>query len=74
MLYQLLTLQLPFRRKSLKEFKKRYTKEQLISPEIMAPYCDVPEVLSETAKRCLAVDETWRYDSVDELIGKMKTT
>lgn len=72
MLYQLLTLQLPFRRKSLKEFKKRCTKEQLISPEIMAPYRDVPEVLSETVKRCLAVDETWRYNTVDELIASLE--
>ncbi len=72
MLYQLLTLQLPFRRKTLKEFKKRYAKEQLVSPEIMAPYRDVPEVLSEAVKRCLAVDVDARYDSVDELIASLE--
>lgn len=72
MLYQLLTLQLPFRRKSLKEFKKRYDKEQLVSPEIMAPYRDVPEVLCEAVKCCLALDESWRYDSVDELIASLE--
>ncbi|MCE5293532.1 MAG: serine/threonine-protein kinase PknD [Chlamydiales bacterium] len=72
MLYQLLTLQLPFRRKSLREFKKRYSKEQLVSPEIMAPYRDVPEMLSETVKRCLAADDTERYASVDELIESLE--
>ncbi|MBS0637307.1 MAG: serine/threonine-protein kinase PknD [Verrucomicrobia bacterium] len=72
MLYQLLTLQLPFRRKTLKEFKKHYKHEQLISPEVMAPYRDVPEVLSEAVKRCLAVDEMQRYNSVDELIESLE--
>ncbi len=72
MLYQLLTLQLPFRRRSLSSFKKNYDKEQLISPEIMAPYRDVPEVLSEAVKWCLAVDESLRYESVDELIASLE--
>lgn len=68
MLYQLLTLTLPFRRKNLASFKKHWKKEQLILPEVMAPYRDVPQVLSEAVKRCLAVDEKARYHSVDELI------
>lgn len=72
MLYQLLTLQLPFRRKSLKIFKKNYAKEQLVSPEIMAPYRDVPEMLSEAVKRCLALDPLDRYTSVDELIASLE--
>lgn len=72
MLYQLLTLQIPFRRKSLATFKKSYAKEQLVPPEVMAPYRDVPEVLSETVKKCLTVDEHARYDSVDELIASLE--
>ncbi len=71
-LYQLLTLSLPFRRKSLRAFKKNSKKEQLISPEVVAPYRDVPEVLSETVKRCLAMDENERYNSVDELIASLE--
>ncbi len=72
MLYQLLTLQLPFRRKNLKTFKKGYTKEQLVPPEVMAPYRDVPEVLSEAVKRCLAIDPLERYQAVDELIASLE--
>ncbi len=72
MLYQLLTLQIPFRRKNLRTFKKSYTKEQLVPPEVMAPYRDVPEVLSEAVKRCLAIDPQERYQSVDELIASLE--
>jgi len=72
MLYQLLTLQIPFRRKSLSAFKKQWKKEQLILPEVMAPYRDVPQVLTESCKRCLAVDVKARYSSVDELIQSLE--
>lgn len=72
MLYQLLTLQIPFRRKGLSSFKKTWKKEHLTLPEVMAPYRDVPQVLSEAVKRCLAVDEDARYDSVDELIQSLE--
>ncbi len=68
MLYQILTLELPFRRKSLGSFKKNYKKEHFVEPELVAPYRDVPEVLSEAVKRCLSQDPNDRYKSVDELI------
>lgn len=71
-LYQILTLQLPFRRKSLEWFKKHAMKEQLIAPEVMAPYREVPEMLSQTVKKCLAANPGERYESVDELIQSLE--
>ena len=68
MLYQILTLELPFRRKSLLSFKKNYKKESLAPPELVAPYRDVPDVLSEAVKRSLSQNPDDRYNSVDELI------
>ena len=71
-LYQILTLQYPFRRKSLESFKKHWMKEQFIPPEIMAPYRQVPEVLSQIARKCLEVDPKDRYKSVDEMIESLE--
>jgi eukaryotic-like serine/threonine-protein kinase len=67
-LYTLLTLHLPFHRTTLKEFKKWATKEELVDPQEMAPYRDIPKQLSDIAKKCLAKDKTKRYSSVSELI------
>lgn len=71
-LYQILTLQYPFRRKSLDSFKKQWMKEHFIPPEVMAPYREVPEVLSQIARKCLAVDSDARYKSVDEIIQSLE--
>jgi serine/threonine-protein kinase len=71
-LYQILTLQLPFRRKSLASFIKNWQKEQLIPPEVMAPYRDVPQVLAETVKKCLHSNPSDRYQSVDALIHSLE--
>ncbi len=72
MLYQILTLSLPFKRKSLAAFKKSMKKEQLIAPEVLAPYRDVPQALSEVVKKCLAPSAESRYGSVDELICSLE--
>lgn len=71
-LYQILTLTLPFQRKNLKEFRASWKKEQLIAPELVAPYREVPHVLSEIAKKCLAVSPESRYKSVDEIIESLE--
>ncbi|MDB6082019.1 MAG: pknD-B [Chlamydiia bacterium] len=71
-LYQILTLQLPFQRKSLAHFKKHWKEEQLIAPELLAPYREVPQVLSEIVKKCLSFDPKTRYHSIDELIQSLE--
>jgi len=71
-LYQILTLKLPFGRKNLKEFQKGWKDEVLVPPQLVAPYREVPEILSEVAKKCLAVDAKDRYQSVDELIQSLE--
>ena len=66
-LYQILTLQIPFHRKNLAALKKNWQKEQLVPPEALAPYREVPQILSEITKKCLQVNPEDRYQSVDEL-------
>jgi len=67
-LYQILTLQLPFQRPDLKLFRKRIPHETLIDPEEVSPYRDIPKPLSEIAKKCLSTEESNRYQSVEVLL------
>ncbi|MCH9627072.1 MAG: Serine/threonine-protein kinase PknD [Chlamydiales bacterium] len=67
-LYQILTLHLPFNRPSLKEFCKTYKHEKLLDPEEVAPYREVPPRLSRMVKKCLDVNPAVRYQTMDELI------
>lgn len=68
MLYQILTLHLPFNRVSIKEFRKSYKYEKLLDPEEAAPYRDVPPRLSRMVKKCLEPDPSKRYLTVEALI------
>lgn len=72
-LYQILTLAVPFHRKNIAHFKKNWKKEQFIAPELLAPYREVPQILSEVARKCLTVDPKNRYQSVDELIQSIES-
>lgn len=67
-LYQLLTLQFPFRRTSLKEFKKMFKFEQILDPEEIAPDRDIPPYLSSIVQKCLSVNPEERFHNVKELI------
>jgi serine/threonine-protein kinase len=71
-LYQLLTLKLPFHRTTDKKLKKQIEKEKLIDPIERAPYRDIPLELSQIATKCLRPDPLDRYASVDELIEKVE--
>lgn len=71
-LYQMLTLKLPFRRTSLKEFKERMQYETIVDPQEAAPYRDVPRLLSRVALKCLEKDPRKRYQQVDELIHDLE--
>lgn len=67
-LYQILTLRNPFRRKNLKEFRQNVKKEVLYDPSDIAPYRDIPRVLSRISLKCLSPNPGDRYKSVSELI------
>lgn len=71
-LYQMLTLQLPFQRKTVASFRKQAKTEELIDPIEMAPYRDIPHQLSEVCRRCLARSIKDRYKNVEELIREVK--
>lgn len=71
-LYQILSLSLPFMRKNLKQFKQQLEHEHYVPPEIVAPYREVPLVLSEITKRCLAFNPKERFSSVSELISAIE--
>ena len=70
-LYQMLTLYIPFQRKTVAAFRKNVHKETLIDPIEMAPYRDIPHQLSEVAKKCLAPKQSGRYASVSEFIDEI---
>lgn len=72
-LYQMLTLKHPFKRNSLKEFRKNLADEKLYDPIEIAPYRDVPSILSRMALRCLSTNLEQRYKTVDELIHDLET-
>jgi len=73
MLYQMLTLRSPFRRgKTIEDFRKKVSQEKLIDPLVLAPYRDIPRMLARIAQKCLAVEPTDRYQSVDDLIHDLE--
>lgn len=67
-LYQVLTLNFPFRRQNLDHFRKSLKFERIIPPEESAPYRDIPKQLSLACMRCLESDPSMRFTSVDCLI------
>jgi len=72
-LYQLLTFRSPFTRGTLKEFRKNMSKEVLQDPMEVAPYRDVPKVLSRIVFKCLARTLDERYKTVDALIQDIES-
>ncbi len=71
-LYLILTLQLPFARKSIKEFQKKFSLEKWVDPEEIAPYREVPPLLSRIVKKCLEADPKQRYKSSEELLHDLE--
>lgn len=72
-LYQMLTLQLPFQRKTIASFRKQAHSEQLIDPIEIAPYRDIPHQLSAVCHRCLAKLEKERFKTVEALLNEIKS-
>jgi eukaryotic-like serine/threonine-protein kinase len=71
-LYQLLTLYVPFQRSSVQNYRKTMHLEKLVDPQEMAPYRDIPQHLADIAKRCLRYAPSERFQSVDEIIAELK--
>lgn len=73
MLYYMLTLQLPFQRKSIAAFRKQASSERLIDPIEAAPYRDIPHQLAAVCRKCLAFNPDERFTSTEELIAEIKS-
>lgn len=71
-LYQILTLRLPFQRGTLKEFREELKNEVLQDPLEVAPYRDIPKELAQIALKCLSPSLEERYNQVDELIRDLE--
>jgi serine/threonine-protein kinase len=72
-LYQILTLTLPFKRKSLASFKSKVGQEPLKDPIEVAPYRDIPKVLATIVTRCLNPNPKKRFQRVQELIYELES-
>ncbi len=72
-LYQILTLHLPFQRASIQSFRKTMHLEQLLDPQETAPYRDIPQHLSDIAKRALQADPRLRFQTVEEMIAEVQS-
>jgi eukaryotic-like serine/threonine-protein kinase len=71
-LYQILSLHLPFDRPTVEELEELVPKESFVPPSKLAPYRDVPILLSRIAERSLKPDPTERYQSADSLIHELE--
>lgn len=72
-LYQLLTLKLPFKRMDLESFQKTAQYEEFIDPIEAAPYRDIPRKLADISRKCLQPTKNLRYQQVAELIDDIET-
>ncbi len=71
-LYQLLTLRLPFKRTDLATSQKNISFEQLIDPSEMAPYRDISPQLSTIVTKALAASKEMRYKHVSLMISDLE--
>lgn len=67
-LYQILTLQLPFQRRNLEHFRKIIKFETFTLPEELTPYRDIPKQLSQITQKCLSFKPEERYENMEELL------
>jgi serine/threonine protein kinase len=73
LLYQLLTLRLPFQRTTLSSLRKQLKFEKLLDPAETAPYRDIPLQLANITKKALSPDKKLRIQSVKELIEDIES-
>jgi serine/threonine-protein kinase len=72
-LFQILTLKMPFKRGDLETFQKRWKHEQIPDPIETAPDRDIPHALSQMALRALSPDPKQRYASVQQMITDLES-
>lgn len=72
-LYQMLTLRVPFHRKTAEQARRTLHLERLIDPLEMAPYRDIPDHLADVVKRCLATDPKDRFFSVAAIVDAVQS-
>ncbi len=71
-LYQILTLKLPFKRIDVETFQKMWSYEELMNPIEAAPYRDIPHALNQIVKKCLQPMKELRYKKVVDLIADLE--
>lgn len=71
-LYQLLTLHLPFQRNTLREYRKIAKYEKILPPEEVAPDREISPQLNLIAKKCLRKNPKNRYASMIDLIRDLE--
>lgn len=67
-LYEMLTLRYPFNRGTLSQYQESLQKEVLVEPTKVAPFRNIPPLLSHIALKCLAPAPEKRYPSVEALV------
>ena len=71
-LYQLLTLRMPFYRRTMKEYKLSKKYQRPIDLIEAAPFRNISVKLSNIVKKCLNDNPNKRFKSVDELINEIE--
>ncbi len=67
-LYQLLTLRMPFHRRTMQEYKKSKRDKRPLDLLSAAPFRNISDELSNIVKKCLDDNPAKRYQSVNELL------
>jgi eukaryotic-like serine/threonine-protein kinase len=71
--YQILTLQLPFKRITIEKFQKNWAFEESLEPIEVAPYRDIPQALNRIAKKAIAPSLQSRYQKVSDFIRDLES-
>jgi len=71
-LYQLLTLRMPFHRRTMEEYKKSKRDKRPLDLLSAAPFRNISEELSDIVKKCLDDNPEKRFQSVNDLLAAIE--
>lgn len=71
-LYQLLTLRMPFGRKTIKDLRRTMAQGVFLDPAEVTPHRETPPILSQIASKCLAFLPAERYRDVPALLRDLE--